>query len=87
MKSGLTIQELAAEILRQKDSKEDYIVNTHRLQMEPSGSDVVLRIRVVEILEVAEGYACFETMNTVYQVLMDPIPSEAAAPQALRMCA
>ena len=27
MKSGLTIQELAAEILRQKDSKEDYIVN------------------------------------------------------------
>ena len=31
MKSGLTIQELAAEILRQKDSKEDYIVNTHRL--------------------------------------------------------
>lgn len=44
MKSGLTIQELAAEILRQKDSKEDYIVNTHRLQMEPSGSDVVLRI-------------------------------------------
>ena len=44
MKSGLTIQELAAEILRQKDSKEDYIVNTRCLQMEPSGSDVVLRV-------------------------------------------
>lgn len=44
MKSGLTIQELAAEILRQKDSKEDYIVNTKNLQMEPSGSDVVLRV-------------------------------------------
>ena len=44
MKSGLTIQELAAEILRQKDSKEDYIVSTRRLQMEPSGTDVVLRV-------------------------------------------
>lgn len=44
MKSGLTIQELAAEILRQKDSKEDYIVTANRLRMEPSGSDVVLRI-------------------------------------------
>ena len=44
MKSGLTIQELAAEILRQKDSKEDYIVSTRRLQMESFGSDVVLRV-------------------------------------------
>ena len=44
MKSGLTIQELAAEILRQKESKEDYIVSTRRLQMENFGSDVVLRV-------------------------------------------
>lgn len=44
MKSGLTIKELAAEILRQRDSKEDYIVSTRRLQMEPSGTDVVLRV-------------------------------------------
>ena len=44
MKSGLTIQELAAEILRQKEFKEDYIVSTRRLQMENFGSDVVLRI-------------------------------------------
>ena len=51
------------------------------------GGDIIRTSRVVEILEVAEGYACFETMNIVYQVLMDPIPSEAAAPQALRMCA
>ena len=51
------------------------------------GGDIICTSRVVEILEVAEGYACFETMNTVYQVLMEPIPSEAAAPQTLRMCA
>lgn len=44
MKSGLTIQELAAEILRQKEFKEDYIVSTRRLQMENFGSDVVLRV-------------------------------------------
>lgn len=34
------------------------------------GGDIIRTSRVVEILEVAEGYACFETMNTVYQVLM-----------------
>ncbi len=44
MKAGLTIEELAAEILRQKDAKEDYIVDTGRLRMEPSGNDVILRV-------------------------------------------
>ena len=33
MKSGLTIESLAAEILRQKDAKEDYMVDTQFLQM------------------------------------------------------
>lgn len=44
MKSGLTIEQLAAEILRQKDAKEDYLVNTRSLRMEPCGEDVLLRI-------------------------------------------
>lgn len=44
MKSGLTIQELAAEILLQKDRKEDYIVNTPNLRMEASGTDMLLRV-------------------------------------------
>ena len=44
MKSGLTIESLAAEILRQKDAKEDYIVDTQFLQMDASGDDVVLRV-------------------------------------------
>lgn len=44
MKAGMTLQELAAEIMRQKDAKEDYIVSANRLRMDPSGSDVVLRV-------------------------------------------
>lgn len=44
MKPGLTIQELEAEILLQKDRKEDYIVNTPNLHMEASGSDMLLRV-------------------------------------------
>lgn len=44
MKSGLTIEQLAEEILRQKNAKEDYIVNTSRLRMEPGGNDVLLRV-------------------------------------------
>ena len=44
MKAGLTIESLAAEILRQKEVKVDYKVETPLLQMEPSGDDVVLRV-------------------------------------------
>ena len=44
MKTGLTINELAAEIMRQKDRKEDYIVSTPNLRMETCGSDMLLRI-------------------------------------------
>ena len=34
MKTGRTIQEVAAEILRQSQAKEDYLVNTGSLFME-----------------------------------------------------
>ncbi len=44
MKTGMTINELAKEILRQRDAKEDYIVNTGRLRMEACGDDVLLRV-------------------------------------------
>lgn len=44
MKAGLTIEELAAEIMRQKEAKADYVVNTGRLRMEPCGTELVLRI-------------------------------------------
>jgi hypothetical protein len=44
MKSGLTIEELAAEVMRQKSAKEDYIVNTSNLRMEPYGSEIAMRV-------------------------------------------
>lgn len=34
MKTGLTIEELATEIMRQRDVKTDYIVDTTKLCME-----------------------------------------------------
>lgn len=44
MKAGLTLNELAAEIVRQKELKEDYIVSANRLRMEACGSNLVLRV-------------------------------------------
>lgn len=44
MKAGLTIEELAGEIMRQKNAKTDYIVNTSKLCMENYGTDLVLRV-------------------------------------------
>lgn len=41
MKAGLTIEELATEIMRQRDAKTDYIVNTSKLCMENYGTDTV----------------------------------------------
>ena len=44
MKTGLVIEDLAREIVRQKDCKEDYVVNANRLRMECCGRDIVLRV-------------------------------------------
>ena len=44
MKAGLTIEELATEIMRQRDAKADYIVNSSKLCMENYGTDLVLRV-------------------------------------------
>lgn len=44
MKQGLSIGELAAEIMRQKDRKEDYIVKTSNLKMETFGGNMLLRV-------------------------------------------
>lgn len=38
MKAGLTIEELTTEVMRQKDAKADYIVNTSMLAMEHCGN-------------------------------------------------
>lgn len=57
MKEGLSLQEMAAEIERQSHLKEDYLVDTRNLQMEPFGSQVYLHMYdkgsdVLEPLEV-----------------------------------
>ena len=51
------------------------------------GGDIIRTSRVVEILEVTDVFVQIETMNTVYQVSMAPVPGAAAAIQTLRMCA
>lgn len=51
------------------------------------GGDLIRTSRVVEILEVTDVFVHFETMNTVYQISMAPVPGAAAALHALRMCA
>lgn len=57
MKEGLSLQEMAAEIERQSRLKEDYLVDTRNLHMEPFGSQVYLHMYdkgsdVLEPLEV-----------------------------------
>jgi len=42
MKEGLTLNEMAAEITRQNSMKEDYLVDTRSLQMEPYDSQIYL---------------------------------------------
>lgn len=44
MKTGLTIDELAAEIMREKEAKKDYIVDSRKLRMESWNSTLMLRV-------------------------------------------
>ena len=44
MKAGLSLEEMAAEITRQRSLKEDYLVDTRNLQMEPHSGQVYLHI-------------------------------------------
>jgi len=44
MKTGMTIQEMSTEVLRQNNVKEDYIVDTRRLEMEAIDTGVVMRM-------------------------------------------
>lgn len=44
MKSGLTLEQLAAELNRQNNAKEDYLISTHSIKMETCGQDLFLRL-------------------------------------------
>lgn len=52
-----------------------------------SGSSIIHTSLVVEIIEHNPEFAHFETMNSVYQVALAPVPIEAALPTPLAMCA
>ena len=54
MKSGLTLTEMSAEVLRQSSLKEDYVADTRRMSLEPGESGVVLRMLDDAHADVAE---------------------------------
>ncbi len=52
-----------------------------------TGSDFIYTSPVVEIKEERTDFVCFETMNSVYKVCLQPFPVRAAIPPFLKMCA
>lgn len=52
-----------------------------------TGDGLIYTSLVVEIIEESPEYACFETMNSVYKVCLQPVPVRAAIPPFLKMCA
>ena len=51
------------------------------------GGDFIYTSRVVEIFEVSEDFAHFETMNSIYKVALVPHPVTAAMPEVYAKCA
>lgn len=51
------------------------------------GGDFIYTSRVVEIYEVSEYAAHFETMNSIYRVALVPNPVTAAIPESYAKCA
>ena len=52
-----------------------------------TGGGLIYTSLVVEIIEESPEYACFETMNSVYKVCLQPVPVRAVVPPFLKMCA
>ena len=51
------------------------------------GGDFIYTSRVVEIFEVSEYFAHFETMNSIYRVALVPHPVTAAMSTIYTQCA
>lgn len=49
--------------------------------------DFIYTSRVVEIFEVSDDFAHFETMNSIYRVALVPNPVTAAIPEVYAKCA
>ena len=52
-----------------------------------TGGTVIYTSPVVGIIEERTDYVCFETMNSVYNVCLQPVPIRAVIPPFLKMCA
>ena len=52
-----------------------------------TGGNFIYTSPVVEILEDRTDFVCFETMNSVYKVCLQPVPVRAVIPPFLKMCA
>ena len=51
------------------------------------GGDFIYTSRVVEIFEVSDDFAHFETMNSIYRVALVPTPVAAAIQEVYANCA
>jgi len=51
------------------------------------GGDFIYTSRVVEIFEVSDDMAHFETMNSIYKVALVPHPATAAIHEVYAKCA
>ena len=51
------------------------------------GGDFIYTSRVVEIFEVSDDFAHFETMNSIYRAALVPNPVTAAIPEIYAKCA
>jgi hypothetical protein len=51
------------------------------------GGDFIYTSRVVEIFEVSEDFAHFETMNSIYRVALVPNPVTAVIQEGYAKCA
>ena len=63
MKSGRTIQEVGAEILRQSQAKEDYLVNTNSIAMEDWDGKPMLHLRGGDGLDLIEPLEIQQTAH------------------------
>lgn len=75
MKSGLTIDELSAEVLRQNLAKQDYLVKTGNLRMESFGGSPLLRLIDDNEVDLVEPLDIKDTAHRQFSSYLD-IPSK-----------
>lgn len=71
MKSGLTIDELSTEVLRQNSAKQDYLVKTGNLQMESFGGSPYLRLIGDDDVDLVEPLDIKSTAHSQFSSYLD----------------